>query len=553
MKFNFNKQKNTFFLTFFYLVVFLVGLINYQEFGIHIEEKFHRLNGLYWLSHISNTFNLVDLQNVAETKINQISDYTLSPVSKYNKYGIVLDLPVAFFEVLFNLQTPKEIYYLKHLLSFTIFLISSIFLFKILFERFQNFFLSFFGIFLYLSSPRILGDSFLYKDVLYLSCFTITLFFFIKSLKSFGYRNFIFFSLFTAVSINLRIFSILIPFLFVFMMILKNFYKKNFKNDLIKIINYFLLSFVFLYILWPYLWLNPITNFLDLFSSLKNDLVNVKILYGNSFFSNRTLPDTYILNWIIISSPPLQTILFLFGYLICLYRLGKRYLNLESDTIYNDLWRGRREETDFIFFIFLTSFYLLFIITNAPLYNGWRLVYFFNTLIIYFSVFFLNILISKFRKNKIIFYSFFCIAIISMFSNILAIFNSHPFQSIYFNAFARENANEYYEGDYHGLSTKHFFEKILLIDKNNLIKVAVASHTPIQRGLEALPDDLKKKFKIIGQEYQNADYIYKNNISEVDIRLNKKYEVPKNFSKIYELKVNKTVIYEIYEYNGKIR
>ena len=126
------------------------------------------------------------------------------------------------------------------------------------------------------------------------------------------------------------------------------------------------------------------------------------------------------------------------------------------------------------------------------------------------------------------------------------------FSSIYFNDFVSKKAKDYYEGDYYGLGTKHFFEKILNDDKRNLIKVAVASHTPIQRGLEALPGNSIKKFEIIGQEYQYADYIYKNNISEVDIRLNKKYEVPENFSKIYEFKVNNLVIYEMYKSKDKI-
>ena len=43
-----------------------------------------------------------------------------------------------------------------------------------------------------------------------------------------------------------------------------------------------------------------------------------------------------------------------------------------------------------------------------------------------------------------------------------------------------------------------------------------------------------------------ANYIFKNNISEVNSKLIKKYQIPDNFSKIYELKVDKVIIYEIY-------
>ena len=66
--------------------------------------------------------------------------------------------------------------------------------------------------------------------------------------------------------------------------------------------------------------------------------------------------------------------------------------------------------------------------------------------------------------------------------------------------------------------------------------------------MEALEPD-KKRFKIVGQEYHLATFIYKNNISEVDAAVNKKYEIPKNFSKIYEKKINKLIIYEIFKKN----
>ena len=54
-----NKTKNYqyIFLFFTYLVVVLSVLLTFKDFGIHIEEKFHRMNGLYWLNYISQIFN----------------------------------------------------------------------------------------------------------------------------------------------------------------------------------------------------------------------------------------------------------------------------------------------------------------------------------------------------------------------------------------------------------------------------------------------------------------------------------------------------------------
>ena len=65
--------------------------------------------------------------------------------------------------------------------------------------------------------------------------------------------------------------------------------------------------------------------------------------------------------------------------------------------------------------------------------------------------------------------------------------------------------------------------------------------------MEGIDENLRKNLIIVGQEYELADYIFKNNISEVDHRLNKKYTVPENFDKIHELKINGLKMYEIYK------
>ena len=77
--------------------------------------------------------------------------------------------------------------------------------------------------------------------------------------------------------------------------------------------------------------------------------------------------------------------------------------------------------------------------------------------------------------------------------------------------------------------------------------MAVASHTPLHRSLESIDVNLRENFEVIGQNYKEADFIYKNNIHEVNSNLNKKYNIPDNFAKIYELNVNNIIIYEIFK------
>ena len=254
-----NKTKN-FQPVFLFLTYFIIGitvLLTFKDYGVHIEEKFHRMNGLYWLNYISQVFNFEKISLITDIKMKEISDYTLSSVKHYNKYGAIFDLPAAYIEVLFNIKNIENIYYLKHLLSFTIFLISSFFFYKILLQRFNNFFLSISGTLIFITTPRIFGDSFFYKDVLFLSFFNIALYFLLKLLENLNFKNILYFSIFSAMAFNLRVFALFLPITFLILLIIKSLNDKKIYNYL-KIYFFYLFIFISLIICFsPYLWSSP--------------------------------------------------------------------------------------------------------------------------------------------------------------------------------------------------------------------------------------------------------------------------------------------------------
>ncbi len=545
----FKKENRYFALIVFYLILTSIIYLKLKDFGIHIEEKFHRMNGLYWLNYISEVFHLDKIQIKTNLKMNEIGDHTLSPVNYYDKWGIIFDVPLALIETIFNINDAKDVYYLKHFFSFLIFLLGSFFFYKILYIRFDNFLLSFFGTLLFVTTPRIFGDSFLYKDVLFLSFFTISLYFLFEVLNKKSIKNIFLFSFLSAATINLRIFGIFLPATLIFILLIIYFKNKDLNEFLKNCLLHIIFLVVLTILLWPYLWSNPIANFLNLFSSLEKDLVNIKIFFNGNYLDNYFLPDTYLPTWIFISSPVIPIIFFIIGITSYAIRFSKRYINIKENTFFDDIWRSKNEQKDFIIFFIFISMFLTFIVLSAPFYNGWRLVYFFNIFILYFCFYQINNFNNFYRKKNIIKKLSTLIIVLAVTYNVISLIIYHPYQSIYFSNLIDTKTKNSFEGDYYGLSVKHFFLKVNSFDKNKNINTGVASHTPIQRGLESLDKNLRKKFTIVGQEYENADYIYKNNISEVNSFLNKKYEVPKNFSKVYELKIRNLIIYEIYKNN----
>ena len=547
-----NKQKNFYptLLLLTYIIIIAITYLTFKDHGVHIEEKFHRLNGLFWLKYVSDLFGSEHLSVLTDLKINNISDYTLNKAGSYmDKYGVILDLPMAFFEIVFNIENIDNIYYLKQFISFVIFLISSFFFYKIISIRFYNPFLSYIGTILFISSPRIFGDSFLYKDVLFLSFFVITLYYFIKCLKNLSYKNLLFFSLFSAISFNLRLFGFIFPLAFFSLLILKNFKSSNTYNYIKFYLVYFFITLTFIFLLSPYLWTNTISNFIDIFKPLERASIGeeIKVLFNNEFVPNRNVPDSYLPIWIFISTPILSFLFFLFGYFFYLRRFLGRFINLKEEQIFDDLWRSSKEKIDFVNFFIFTTFFLSLIIFNSPFYNGWRLVYFLNIFIIYFAIYQIHNCFLYFRKKYLLKKILILIVFFAVGHNLKVLYSFHPYQSYYFTEVISNTKKNDFEIDYYGLSGKHFFLKIYSERKGIETKVAVASHTPLHRSLEGLTSEQRENFNVIGQNYNEADFIYKNNISEVNSKLNKKYDIPNNFVKIYELKMHGIKIYEIFE------
>ena len=70
---------------------------------------------------------------------------------------------------------------------------------------------------------------------------------------------------------------------------------------------------------------------------------------------------------------------------------------------------------------------------------------------------------------------------------------------------------------------------------------------PLERSIKLLDKEDRERIAIVGQEYENAHYIYSNLKSEVDKNYDDKYKIPSNFSKSNEFVVDGITVYEIYK------
>ena len=522
-------------ITFFlFSIFFLIGLLTFRDHGIWSDEEFQRFSGFYWLNYVLSFTSFDELKNITALKIDQIIDFTIQNPKYYPYYGVIFDLPAAFLELIFQIEDSKNYFYLRHFLNFTFFFVGSIFFYKLLLNRFSNYNVAIIGTLFYILSPRIYGNSFYNnKDIVFLSLITIALYYCFKALEKPSNKNLLIFSIFAAIATSSRIVGIFLPLSFVgfyFLSVLSN--RKNLDN-LLGIVFFFVFYFIFIILLWPALWSGPIENFISAFKSFSRfSDVDIRMLFDGTYVYTNFLPYNYIFTWIFITTPILYTVLFITGYVQIFIRFFLKFLNIKEKNYYYDLWRSIDEKKDLFILFNITCIISFLILANTILYNGWRHIYFINTFIIYIATYaFYRIDLHLKLKYKKKFHYYISILFLITVTYKMIIY--HPFQKIYFNNYFNEITHLNFEIDYDGLSGKKFLKEILVLEKNkNVINIGVASWYPLHRGIKLLDKKDRKKINIVGQDFQKADYIYSNFVSEVDKNINDKYKIPSNFTTI---------------------
>ena len=89
---------------------------------------------------------------------------------------------------------------------------------KISLKSWENKFLSLFGCFLLILTPRVFGEIFHNnKDIIFLSVFIVSIYFYFRTIDNENYKSLILFSFFSSIATSTRIFGIIIPIIFIFM------------------------------------------------------------------------------------------------------------------------------------------------------------------------------------------------------------------------------------------------------------------------------------------------------------------------------------------------
>ena len=493
-----------------FLIIIIISLsiniLNLKNYGYAWDDGLMRLTGFVNLKHIVKKF-VPEIEKKYERlkKVPNLNDWR----DRY--YGPSFELLASSIETLTgnisndkSKDNKKNIYYLRCLLLLIILHISYIFFYRLNFYLTKDIFVSNSILLLLLSYPRFFAEQHYNTKDLYLCGLAImTSYFGFKLIKKTKIKYVLFFTFFSALAISTRLSASLVPIMIIFFHFINN-KNLNLKNLYFYLFN-LILFFIFFYISFPFLWENPVINFLEVFNKLSNHSWNGNVLYFGQVYKNFDTPWHYLLVWFVITTPIIYFIFFLFGTLH-IFKILLNVKNLKDNSLNNFILLN--------FSIFILTLFTVIIFQNNT-YNGWRHSYF---IFIFFLIFISCYVSSVSEIFKL--YLMRILMCILILTNINWIYKNHPYEYVFFNSLVKKPYLKF-DLDWWGLSNYDQIKYILNNDNRRNIKVTAVSGTSLEATRKNLLNkEEMSRIEVIKKESE-ADYLINNYIGNLNDYSNK--------------------------------
>lgn len=477
------KRHFRFLIIGFFVFYFLLGVFIFRHYGISWDEPTSRDNGTIAYQYVTRQNS--DLLTYAD-----------------RDYGTAFELPLVMVEKAAGVTSSQQIYYLRHFLTFLLFFVGVVFFYKIALDRFDPG-IAFLGVIFLLLSPRIFADSFYNsKDIALLSGMTIAVFTLLSFIKKPNLANTVLHAMACAFVVDIRLPGLIIlPITFVFFIMDTLLLSKRrlWRHHMVILLFFVFLFSGFVVLFWPYLWSNPINNFLNAFFNFSHFLrLSDTVLYLGNYVPDKYVPWHYPLVWIGISTPLIYIILLLLGVGFTARKLFRNIF-----TFYKDCRK------DLLFLAWFFGPLLMIIGLNSTLYDGWRHLYFIYPALLLVALVGLEGLLFYSKKRHRLRIVVLILGVVNLLSVLRFMTNNHPYQNLYFNELVGglENAKQQFELDYWGLTFREGLEYIAAHDSESAIPVFFAfGH---KRNTNILRDEDKKRF-VASDRPQDAKYILSN-------------------------------------------
>ena len=504
------------------LLLLIIGFNTYTDYGSPWDEYMQREMGRF-------NYNYITSEN--DSLLNW----------RCRDYGVVVELPLYVLEKKFTHERYADTVFMRHLACFILFVVGVVFFYLVLIKLKFKPLLAFCGVLMLVVSPRIYGHAFINsKDIPLMVYYIIAFYTLLRLIKKPNSKNVIIHAFTCALLIDTRITGIIMVPASILFYILSVYQKSEhavwhiIKFEARKTLLLFLIfNAVFVYIMWPYLWLNPIKNFVIAFLDMSQfPWKGLSLLFGEFIPSSET-PWYFGFLWFIITTPVIYLALGLIGILCLFGNLFKASSNIFKSQAFIEMLMP--------FGLFAGPIFAT-ILFKSVLYDTWRHLYFIYPFFIMMACYGASFLLSKIKTNAL---QYVCVIPLLFYIGLLAhqMTKSFPHEYVYFNecikssdSYLREN----FDLDYWGLSFRKGLEKILEKDTSDTIKITGNVFPYYSNYLLLTHMNQNCRLKYVLHEHE-ADYYLTN------YRYNPKDHINHKDKEIYTIKYKNSEILGVYK------
>ena len=508
-------EKNRKIIVFLFFLVFLfIGFKIYKDYGVHWDEYYNQSFGNKWASYVHNVLVGNPVAAVQPPKFIK-HDWI---------HGPAFEIFLVFIQKkILNLSNSRDVIFMRHLCTFLLFYASVYFFYLLCKLHFKSWKISLLGSIFLILSPRIFADSFYNTvDIPFLSLYIISMYTLLRLLDKKTFARVAIHAFICALLIAIRATGIFLP-LYTILILAVDILRVPTWEERVKGIKisllYISLLIMLIIIFWPLSWSNTLLNLIRVVKQMKSFTKPITYLYFGKFMKPKDLPWHYAPVWIVISTPIFYSFCFFVG---C--------FALIKTPIKNSIISTFSKRNNLLFALW---FFLPLLCFHGKIYNGWRHSYFIYPAFLIFSLTGLIVIweFIKIRPQKKILQILLILAAMLNVANVVYFMvRYHPYQNVYFNSLAGRDMQEIksrFELDYWGLSYRKALEYILKNDKDEVIKIYVAT-SPGENTVNILTEDSKKrllyvkslndaKYFLSDYEWHPSEYLYKDEFFSIKI------------------------------------
>ena len=456
----------------FFGLYLVLGLRVYRDYGISTDEK---------ASYDRGQLNYERL----------VGDISQDEFMKSCKESLCF-YPPLFEMVLYGIaHTSKDhsiIYGTRHLVTFLFFYLSVFFFFLLGKTIFNNWKLGLLGSLFLILSPRIFANSFYNpKDIPFLSAYIIAMFSMVMYIKKKNILFAILHGIAVGLACGIRTPGIVLIFItFIFLagdLILSRAAWRNIRNAIISFSIFLIVTLGIIYISFPTLYADPITNYFQTFNSMNQFPWNQYQLYLGTDITNK-LPWHYSIVWFGVSTPIFYIVLFFGGLVLLLINSRAGFISLQN-----------------IYMVAACGILpiITVIVMKSVLYTDNRQMFFCYPALLLSSVYGFSWLVGYLQRKigNPVYQRAILVAIlmVGLAEPLNFMLTNHPYEYVYFNVLAGPSMSvvkERFGLDTWFLAVKQGLEYILKTDNRHKIEIAGVYGIEPETGklvLELLSDD----------------------------------------------------------------